>query len=419
MLDLAVIAAVTALVASVRRRLEDLPLTAPMIFVAAGVLLSSDVLGVLDLELENEAVALLAEFTLALLLFSDASRIDVRRLRSSIGLPLRLLGIGLPLTVALGTVMTAMVLTDLTWVQAALVAAILSPTDAALGEAVVTDEAVPGSVRQALNVESGLNDGLVVPAVAIFLSLSVGEELEGPARLIGEALGEIAIGLAFGGLGAVALWAMASVAMDRNWSDAEGYRLLTLAGAAGVFAGASAAGGNGFIAAFVCGLFVRALVGSETGAHAELTEDAAQIGASATFIVFGAVLVVPQLDALTIPVALCALGTLTVGRMLPVWVALRGTQLKLPTVLFIGWFGPRGLASIVFGLIVLQEERLAERSDLFSVIVLVVLASILLHGVTATPFARRYGQWYAEMVDEDMMEAETVEPMPVRNERRG
>lgn len=419
MLDLALIAAVTAIVAAGRRRLEDLPFTAPMLFVLAGVLMGSDVIAVLDLGLENESVALLAEFTLALLLFADASRIDVRRLRSSIGLPLRLLVIGLPLTIAFGTVVTALLLSDLTWAQAALVAAILAPTDAALGEAVVTDEAVPGKVRQALNVESGLNDGLVVPAVAIFLSLAVGEELDGAGSLIGEAVAEIGIGLALGAAGAFVMSSMVMVAMERDWSDAEGYRLLTLAGAAGVFAGASAAGGNGFIAAFVCGLALRAFVGAETGQHAELAEDAAQVGASATFVVFGALLVVPALDALTVPVTLCAIGTLTLGRMMPVWIALLGTHLRFPTVAFIGWFGPRGLASIVFGLLVLQDDRLAERSDLFSVIVLVVLASIVLHGVTATPLARRYGRWFDEHRQPDMMESRPVAQAAVRGERAG
>ena len=149
MTDLAIVAAVLVVVAAMRSRIATLPVTAPMLFVAAGVVLGDDVLGVFELDLESETVAVLAEFTLSLLLFADASRIDVRRLRTTIGLPFRLLTIGLPLTVALGTMMTALLLTDLSLAEAALVAAVLAPTDAALGQAVVENPAVPQRIRQA------------------------------------------------------------------------------------------------------------------------------------------------------------------------------------------------------------------------------------------------------------------------------
>lgn len=418
MVDLAVVAGVLALVAATRQLISTLPITAPMIFVAAGVLLGPDVGGLIEIELESETVALLAELTLALLLFSDASRIDVRRLRRSIALPARLLGIGLPLTVAMGTLVTALLLTDLSWAEAALIAAVLAPTDAALGEAVVTNDAVPIRVRQALNVESGLNDGLVVPAVAIFLSLAVGADLDDPGHLLTEALTEIALGVAAGLVVAFLLARTAMWAMEHRWSDAEGYRLLMLGGAFVAFAGSVAAGGNGFIAAFVCGLLVRAFVGETTDEQTELTEDAAQIGAAATFVVFGALLVWPAFDALSPAIAVCAIGTLTVGRMLPVWLALLGTGLKLPTVAFIGWFGPRGLASMVFGLLVVQEEELVGRGDLFAVIVLVIVASVALHGVSAAPLAVRYGRWFDAHGRDDMMESEMVPSSMLRGERR-
>lgn len=417
MTDLAIIAIVLAVVASVRHRIESLPVTSAMIFVAAGVVLGPDSLGWLTIELESETVALLAEFTLALLLFSDASRIDVRRLLPSIGLPLRLLGIGLPLTIAMGTLFTAMLLTELTWVEAALVAAILAPTDAALGEAVVTNATVPIRVRQALNVESGLNDGLVVPVVALLISLAIGAELDDPGTLAVEALSEIGIGIGVGAVVALVLSRLTAWSMRRDWSDAEGYRLLSLGGAVAAFAGSVAADGNGFISAFVCGLLVRAFTGEPVDEQTELTEDVAQIGAAATFVVFGAVLVWPSFDALTWPVALCAVGTLTIARMLPVWIALLGTGLKTPTVAFIGWFGPRGLASMVFGLLLIQEEALVGGDDLFSVIVIVIVASIVLHGVTAAPLADRYGAWFALHGKHDMEEAMPVDTPMVRGER--
>lgn len=419
MVDLALIAGVLALVAVVRERIAALPLTAPMIFLGAGVLLGPDVLDLLQLELESETVAILAEFTLALLLFADAPRIDLRRLRSSIGIPVRLLGIGLPLTVAMGTLVTAMLLTELSWVEAALVAAILAPTDAALGEAVVTNEAVPIRVRQALNVESGLNDGLVVPAVAIFLSLASEAELESPGRLMADALAEIGLGVAVGLAAAFVLARAVTWAMTHALTDREGYRLLTVAGAVVAFAGASAVDGNGFIAAFVAGLLVRAFIGEPVDQQTELVEDVAQVGAAVTFVVFGAVLVVPAFDQLTFWVVMCAIGTLTLGRMIPVWIALLGTHLRLPTVAFIGWFGPRGLASMVFGLLVIQEEAVRGRDDLFAVIVLVIVASVLLHGLTAAPFADRYGAWFAIHGRDDMQEMVDVESPMVRGERTG
>lgn len=417
MIDVALIAGVLVLVAAFRHRITRLPVTAPMIFVAAGLLLGGDGLGWLSIELESESVALLAEFTLGILLFADASRIDVRRLRASAQIPARLLLIGLPLTVAMGTMVTAMLLTDLSWAEAALVATILAPTDAALGEAVVTNEAVPSRVRQALNVESGLNDGLVVPAVAVFTSLAAGIEFNDPMEFVGEAVTEIALGLLIGVATASVLAKVAKVAMQRDWSDAEGYRLLMLGGAVIGYAGASAAGGNGFIAAFVCGLLVRAFMGEPVDEQTELAEDAGQIGAAATFIVFGALLVWPALEELTLAVALCAIGTLTLGRMIPVWFALLGSGLRLPTVAFIGWFGPRGLASMVFGLLLFQEEALESPDDLFSVIVLVIVTSVVLHGATAAPLAHRYAAWYDDQHRDDMEESMPVVTPMSRGER--
>lgn len=418
MADLTLIAVVLAIVAATRVRIAKASLTSPMIFIAAGVLLGPDVLDLVDLQLEREGVSLLAEFTLALLLFADASRIDVRRLRASISIPARLLGIGLPLTIALGTVVTALLLTDLGWAEAALVAAILAPTDAALGEAVVTNEAVPIRVRQALNVESGLNDGLAVPAVTIFLSLAIGSAVEPASEVIRDAIAEIGIGVGVGVLVAYCLARLSMLAMARSWSDAEGYRLVMLAGAVVAFSGSTAAGGNGFIAAFVAGLFVRMFAGDEIDEQTELTEDAGQIGAAATFVVFGSLMVVPALDALSVPVILCALAMLTVGRMLPVWVALLGSGMRPQTVAFIGWFGPRGLASMVFGLLVLEEEALTTGEDLFSVIVIVIVTSVVLHGVSAEPLATRYGAWFARHGHDDMEEMVVVPSVMARSQRR-
>ena len=419
MLDLAHVAGVLAIVAAIRHLIHDLPVTAPMLYVAAGVVLGPDVAGLLEIDLESETVAVLAELTLALILFSDASRIDVRRLRHSIALPARLLGIGLPLTIAMGTVLTALLLTDLSWAEAALVAAVLAPTDAALGESVMTNEAVPMRVRQALNVESGLNDGMVVPAVAIFLSLAIGAELDDPEQLAVDALTEVGLGLLIGIGIAFVLSRVAMRAMERNWTDSEGFRLLMLGGALAAFAGSITAGGNGFIAAFVCGLLLRAFMGDPVDTHTTLTEDAGQIGATATFVLFGAVLVWPAFDALTPLVAVCAIATLTLGRMVPVAISLLGAGLRPTTVAFIGWFGPRGLASMVFGLLVIQEETLVGRERLFAVIVIVIVSSVVLHGMSAAPLANRFGRWFDLHGNHDLEEMAEVEAAKLRGERRG
>lgn len=425
MVDLAIIAGLIALVALVRERIGRLPVTAPMLFVGAGILLSPETTGVLEIALADETVALAAELTLALVLFSDAARIDTRSDRLSFGLPARLLGIGLPLTVAMGTVLTALLLTDLSWAEAALVAVVLAPTDAALGEAVVSNPAVPIRIRQALNVESGLNDGLVVPVFALLLAVVVGEEIDDAESLVAEAFTEIGIGVGIGAAFALIATAAVKWASAREWTDAEGLRLVAFGCALATFAGSTALGGNGFIAAFVCGLMLRYQLGEDAATHTELAEDAGQVGAAITFVIFGALIVVPALDSLGFLVVVCALGTLTIGRMMPVAVAMIGAGLKPPTVGFLGWFGPRGLASMLFGLLIVTEggggvDAAEMGTDLFGVITLVVLASIVLHGVTAAPGAERYGAWFDEHGNHGPMpEAEDVMVSRVRGSRSG
>ena len=416
MTTIAIVAIVVAAISLFRERLRTLPLTTPMLFVFAGMLLAPEALGVFDVEVDDELIAFTAELTLALLLFSDAARIDTTTASTTLTLPARLLGIGLPLSIAMGTVVTALLLTDLTWAEAALVAAILAPTDAALGEAVVANPAVPAKVRQALNVESGLNDGLVVPVIAVFSVLAADSELESAGTLVSEALLEIAIAVAVGVFAAAMLAMILPRIEQRNWTDAEGFRIVALGIGVGAFAGSIALGGNGFVAAFVCGLVVRRLMGERVTKHAELAEDVSQVGAAVVFLLFGALMVWPALEHISPLIALCALGTLTVGRMLPVWVALIGTHLQRPTIWFLGWFGPRGLASMLFGLLLLTDGEVDRPDQLFAIITLVVLTSVILHGITASPGARLYAQWFDDMSDgdDDMSESEPVAESPLR-----
>lgn len=394
--DVAIVAAVVVGFALVSRRVVPTVISAPMVFVAAGLVCGPEVLDVVDLGLETEAVALVGETALAILLFSDATRIDTRALRREAGLPVRLLAIGLPLSVALGTLVVWALIDGMGWWEAALVAAILAPTDAALGQEVVTDPAVPARIRQGLNVESGLNDGLVVPAVALFLALTLDEDDAGSAgfwaRFVFEQIGiGLVTGIVVGALGA---WLLSSAA-HRGWADGIYVQLATLATAVAAFTVSLSLDGNGFIAAFVGGLaFGR--VASDPHHMGEYTEDTAQLAAAVSFFLFGNVLLGPALGDASAPILLCAVLALTMGRMLPVAIAMIGTRAATPTVAFLGWFGPRGLASILFGLLLLEEE-LASGPDLFGIVAWTVLLSVVVHGATAAWGARRYGSWWAAM----------------------
>ncbi|MEM8905049.1 MAG: cation:proton antiporter [Actinomycetota bacterium] len=415
------IACVVIAYAVISRRSAGWPISGPIVFVALGFVLGGDGLDLLELEIGGEEVVVLAEITLAVLLFSDAARADPMTLAKEFALPARLLGIGLPLTIALGTVMTALLLTDLSLAEAALVAAILAPTDAALGQPVVTDHAVPSSVRETLNVESGLNDGLVVPVVTVFLAITERGDAGDASSWVALAAEQIGYGTLVGFGVALTVGTMMLRAGRAGWVEPAYGQLAMLAIAIGCWALATSIDGNGFIAAFVAGLTIAVISGGTAEEHVVVAEDVGQLLALIAFVVFGATFVGPALEEATALVVVCALGTLTVGRMLPVAIALIGSGLRTPTVAFIGWFGPRGLASILFGLVIVTESEVAGGDELFAVITFVVLASTVLHGVTAAPLARRYGAWYAAMLDDgdDMMESDEAPEPRLRWRRRG
>ncbi len=414
--DVAVLAVMVVIVTSVQGRIASWPLTPPMLFVGAGLLLGPHALDILRADVGDETLVHVTQLTLALLLFSDASRIDPVALREGASLPTRLLGIGLPLTIAAGTVAAHFLLGGLDWANALLVGAVLAPTDAALGQAVVSDPRVPVRIRQALNVESGVNDGLVVPVVTVALALVVGSELEGPGVVIGEALLEIILGVGVGVAGGMILGRLISWLSIHKWANDDALRIVTLGAGLAIWALAEQAGGNGFIAAFVAGATTRSVRRRDISKRFELTEDVGSVGASVIFMWFGALLVWPALDALSWPVVWCALAMLTVVRMVPVAISLRGTGLRPPSVAFIGWFGPRGLASVLFGMLIIVEYD-PDDASLFHVVTLVVLASVLLHGMSAAPGARLYGQWYASHTEPELAEAENSAASPLRGGR--
>ena len=414
MIDLLVLAAVVFLFGLISRRLEGTILTAPLVFVAAGVLLGPALFGVAEFALDEHTVLLLSEIALAVVLFTDAAQTNLRALRQNEALPLRLLGIGMPLTIALGAGIAALLLTDLTFWEAAIVGTVLAPTDAALGQPVVSNPRVPARIRQALNVEAGLNDGLSVPFLALFLTLAEAEEEHLSASVwVRFAMEQVGLGVLVGvGVGLAGGW-LVSLASRREWMNESFQRLALLALAIVAWALADQIGGNGFIAAFVGGLVVGPTVRRVGERLIRFTEAEGQLLNLSVFFIFG-VLAAGLIRSLSWTIVLYALLSLTVIRMLPVALSLLGTRLRGVTVLFAGWFGPRGLASIVLGLVVVEEAPLLPgRTEIEAVVTLTVLLSVLLHGLTAVPLSAAYARRIEGMAA-DVPEKREAVVMPTR-----
>ena len=377
------------------KRLEGTLISAAMVFVVAGILANWTGLvefgdAAHDAHAAREAVFLVAELALVLLLFTDAAQIDPRHLRRN-PLPLRLLGIGLPLTIGLGTLLALLLLSDLEAWECAIVAAVLAPTDAALGRAVVSSPLIPLRIREALNVESGLNDGGSVPFLMLFIALAAAHEGldDGWVRFAAEQIGYgTLVGVAVGSLGGAAL----KRAAERNWTTTSFERLALAALAIIAWYAAGEAGGNGFIAAFVGGAAAGITAGSLREHLVGFAEEEGQLLNLAVFFIFG-VFAAETFGDVTWQVVAYALLSLTVVRMLPVAVATRGLGLRPATVLFLGWFGPRGLASIILAFVVIEEEPALTGIDgIFVVMMVTVLLSVFAHGISAAPLTRRYAR---------------------------
>jgi len=368
--------------------LERTPINGAVVFTAFGLLLGPIGVGWLTLEADFEALSTLAELTLALVLFTDAANANLRELEHSFHIPLRLLLIGLPLTILLGMGAGFLIFDGLGLLEIAILATMLAPTDAALGKAVVSDESVPANIREGLNVESGLNDGICVPILFIFLALATNTgQAEGTSmlavRLTAEAIGigaAVGAGLTFLG---VRLLKMCS---DRGWIT-ETWRQLPVPGlAVTCFAVAQWLGGSGFIACFVGGLLFGGLEKRHKHGLLLAAEGTGDTLALITWVVFGAVVVGQSIGAFSWKVVLYALLSLTVVRMMPVFLVLGGLRLRTDEKLFMGWFGPRGLASIVFAVIVINAH-LPGGTTLSMTVVCTILLSIIGHGLSAIPLA--------------------------------
>jgi NhaP-type Na+/H+ or K+/H+ antiporter len=374
----------------VSARLERWDVTAPIAFLVLGLASANGPFALIHVNLRSTDVRSLAEITLALVLFADASRVNAKTLRSDAALPARLLGIGLPLTIGFGAGIAAVLFAGHGLWVAALIGATVAPTDAALGAPILQDERVPTGVRRALNVESGLNDGIATPFVNLFLAGALTTEsvhASGLGRSAVDLIGGAAIGVGIGVAGAVLL----SWAGRAGWS-ATGFRPLTvLALALLVYCTALLLDTNGFVAAFVAGMSFGSLVSDDE--LLAFAEEAGTLLSLLVWFVFGAVMVVPGFEAAGWRDFVFAVLALTLVRMVPVALALAGSGVDKPTVAFVGWFGPRGLASVVFGLIAVDSLVPRDGQLVLGAVTVTVTLSVIAHGVTASPLARRYGRF--------------------------
>jgi len=415
-IGLAILSAVFISYSLVAGRLDKWSITAPMVFVLTGTLLglaAPDWLGPMG---DPESVKHIAELTLALLLFADASTLRWRELREDGALPIRLLLIGFPLTVLAGFGVGIWLVPAGGWAAAALAASILAPTDAALGLGVFTNRSVPGRIRRALNVESGLNDGMATPLVTLFLAVLIAQEETGPENWVAQSVKELGIAVLVAIAVGIVTGRLIDVAHDRGWTSPLSERLAVLATALLAYGGAVAAGGNGFVAAFVAGIVFAVASRGQLHEPVEFTEDLGMFASFLVWATFGALLLAPQLSGgVSATAIIYALLSLTLVRMVPVAVAMIGTGLMPASLLFMGWFGPRGLASVVFTLIAfesLQEGGLAP-DLMIEIATWTVFLSVIAHGVTAGPLARRYGQSVAdEPVEQLEAGAHLGDPVP-------
>ncbi len=413
LVSLAIIAAGLLVYSLISGRLRGTIVTAPLVFVLFGFVVGSGGLGLANVNPGHSAIHLVAEFTLILVLFSDAARIDLKRVRRDHNLPVRMLTIGLPLAIVAGTFIAAQLFPSFSLLEAALLAALLAPTDAALGQSVVSAKAVPIRIRQAINVESGLNDGIALPAVLLFAALAgTHQETAAVSEWVRFGLLQVTLGpltgVVMGYIGARLL----DTAAERGWANTSFQGIGILSFAALTYVVAELIGGNGFIAAFIGGMVFGNTLRHPCTFLFEFMETEGQLLMLITFLVFGAALLPEGIAHMDPMFLLYAVLSLTVIRMIPIAISLIGAGVRLPTQLFLGWFGPRGLASILFVLLILEEAEVAHRQQLLSITVITVALSTLLHGVTAAPFAKLYGRVATRMGDCE--ENQHVAELPLR-----
>ncbi len=405
--------AVVLVYALVSRRLSKTAISSPMVFVAAGMIFGSPALNLIEIKLDFEIVLVVGEIALALTLFNDAARMNLAKMRGSSALPMRMLGIGLPLTIAAGTGIAMFLFTEISIFEAAIVGTVLAPTDAGLGKKVVNSPRIPIKIRQTLNVEAGLNDGIAVPFLLVFITLAEAETIVEPVDIWRTFATEIGFGLLIGVAVGLIGGLLAHGALKRDWVTKTYESLFFPSLAIIAFLAADLIGGSGFIAAFAGGLVIAQLFGHVGEKLVGFIEAEGQLVNLGVFFIFGTIAVSVLKDIAFFQVIYAVLS-LTLIRMLPVAISLIGKHLRGGTVLFLGWFGPRGLASIVLGLIVVEEiPQIPGLEQIQLIVVTTVLFSVFAHGASANRLITAYSHHTKTMSDE-AREKETAAELPTR-----
>ena len=371
------------------------PVTAPMVFVAMGILVGPLVLDLFHMEINGGLIHILTEVTLILILFVDASTINLKQLVADRSVPIRMLGIGLPLTMLLGTLFAYLIFPELNIWMLVLMALILSPTDAALGQAVVKSEKVPERVRLWISVESGLNDGIALPPIfACIAVLSVDTAGATEHHWILFLMQQILFGVLVGGSVGWVGGSLVNTCANKGWMNDTFQRLVSGSLAILCFVVAELVHGNGFIAAFAGGLMLGFSSRSELIRERiqEFGEAEGQQLILFVFLIFAMVMVPKAIEFWDVRAWFYAILSLTVIRMLPVAISLIGKKFDLATILFIGWFGPRGIASVLYLLLVSATLGLEGYEPILSVIVLTVLLSVFLHGISAVALSNHFSK---------------------------
>ena len=410
MILLGIFLTVVFLFSLVSKRAQKSILTAPMVFTLAGMFAYLVLPETSQATVNHKTVLVIGEITLALVLFSDATKISVRRVMREYQLPSRLLGIGMPLTIILGGLLALLLFSDFSIWEAAILATILAPTDASLGAAIMHSKRVPAIIRQTLNLESGLNDGLSIPLLMLFIGLANVESPGEDRSWIVFTAQQIGFGLLVGlGIGWFGGW-LAATAEKKDWMTKAAQQLALIAIAIlSWWVAEKVVGGNGFIAAFIAGALVRE---GYQEAHERMTEFSEAWGDLLIYFVFFlfGLISMPHLQKLNGPVWVYALLSLTLVRMLPVGLAMIGSKLHTSSILFLGWFGPRGLASIILGLIfVEQKTNLSVEPVIVLAIIATVLLSVFAHGISSAPAINLYARQTATLESDSLEKQKIVE----------
>jgi len=389
--NLAIIAVFAFMYSSIAGGMERTLISGPMIFMAFGLVFGPLGLGLLDMDVTNTELRVLADLTLALILFIDSANADMSMLKRHLRIPQRMLVFGLPMIIFLGFGVGILIFDELSIFALAILATMLAATDAALGKAVVTNKAVPARIREGLNAESGLNDGFCVPILLVFIALAVGSNAEESSmglalKLVAQ---EIGIGFVVGlGMTALGVWFLKKC-WERGWVTDIWNQIPVVALSVGCFAVAQSLHGSGYIAAFTGGILFGILAKESTHKMVHAAEGMGETLALMTWVVFGAAVAGQLYQYFSWQVVIYSVLSLTLIRMLPVYLSLAGTGESNDSKLFLGWFGPRGLASIVFAIIVLNENVTGGKTLAVTVVCTVIL-SILAHGLTANPLANAF-----------------------------